>query len=79
MNELYEEDYERFKMILLNVKEFGYYPVRSRPSEKLNVAYLISLDMLEWEGDPMGNFVHLTEKGQKWLEDEKGRNERYRR
>ena len=74
MNELYGEDYEQFKMILLNVREFGYLPGISKPSDRLNNAYLIALDLLEWEGDPMGNFAHLTEKGREWLETEKGRN-----
>ena len=79
MNELYGEDYERFKLILLTVKESGSFPRRTKPNDRFNIAYLISLDMLEWEEDPMANFAHLTQKGQEWLESEKGRNERYRR
>ena len=79
MTELYGEDYEQFKRILLNVKKFGYLPRRSRPNDRFNIAYLIALDMLEWEDDPMANFAHLTDKGREWLENEEGRDERYRR
>jgi len=80
VNELYGQDYKHYKRILWNIREYGSPPSLLRHEDnRLNIAYLIALNMIEWEGDPMGNFVHLTEKGQRWLKDEMGRNERYRR